>query len=125
MIPCRISDWDNSNSGYEKVSEPPQKQGEDDYDYYDRLEAWKDNTRKIVQPEPADFSTPAERLKTHYGYEVNTSDLEPCVDLRKDFGKLQIIVKLANIHLTPEKPTYEGGTWHVEGQANESMQVCL
>jgi len=29
---------------------------------------------------------------------------------------LQVIVKLANIHLTPEKPTYNGGSWHVEGQ---------
>jgi hypothetical protein len=29
---------------------------------------------------------------------------------------IQVIVKLANIHLTPEKPEYGGGTWHVEGQ---------
>jgi hypothetical protein len=32
-------------------------------------------------------------------------------------------VKLANIHLTPEKPSYDGGTWHVEGQLNENMLV--
>ena len=32
---------------------------------------------------------------------------------------LQVIVKLANIELTPEKPEYDGGSWHVEGQ-----QVC-
>ena len=40
------------------------------------------------------------------------------VDLKREFaGKgLQVIVKLANIHLTPEKPIYGGGTWHVEGQ---------
>ena len=30
---------------------------------------------------------------------------------------LQIIVKLANIILTPEKPEYAGGTWHVEGNS--------
>ena len=43
---------------------------------------------------------------------------EGMVDLKKHFEDegLQIIVKLANIHLTPEKPEYEGGTWHVEGQ---------
>ena len=29
---------------------------------------------------------------------------------------LQVIVKLANIVLTPEKPEYSGGTWHVEGK---------
>lgn len=28
---------------------------------------------------------------------------------------LQVIVKLANIVLTPEKPHYPGGKWHVEG----------
>ena len=28
---------------------------------------------------------------------------------------LQVIVKLANIILTPEKPDYPGGKWHVEG----------
>ncbi|KAF3047778.1 hypothetical protein E8E12_011658 [Didymella heteroderae] len=34
---------------------------------------------------------------------------------------LQIIVKLANIHLTPEKPEYKGGAWHIEGQLNEHI----
>jgi hypothetical protein len=40
------------------------------------------------------------------------------MDLKRDYGHrgLQIVVKLANIELTPEKPMYEGGTWHVEGQ---------
>ena len=28
---------------------------------------------------------------------------------------------MANIHLTPEKPDYAGGTWHVEGTLNESI----
>jgi hypothetical protein len=54
--------------------------------------------------------------------EADSTDLtqlgEGMVDLKKYFGErgLQIIVKLANIHLTPEKPEYKGGTWHVEGQ---------
>lgn len=40
----------------------------------------------------------------------------------KTVGKpLQVIVKLANIELTPENPVYEGGTWHVEGMANENI----
>ncbi|KAF8647144.1 hypothetical protein AX16_006975 [Volvariella volvacea WC 439] len=48
---------------------------------------------------------------------------EEIVDLVKEYGDrgLQVIVKLANIHLTPEKPEYEGGTWHVEGQLNEHI----
>uniref|UniRef100_A0A914DJ23 DUF4246 domain-containing protein n=1 Tax=Acrobeloides nanus TaxID=290746 RepID=A0A914DJ23_9BILA len=35
--------------------------------------------------------------------------------------RLQVIVKLANIHLTPEKPSYPGGVWHVEGMLNERI----
>ncbi|GIJ97934.1 hypothetical protein Aspvir_000040 [Aspergillus viridinutans] len=33
----------------------------------------------------------------------------------------KVIVKLANIKLTPEKPEYEGGSWHIEGQLNEHI----
>ncbi|MFE0250321.1 DUF4246 domain-containing protein [Streptomyces sp. NPDC059010] len=34
---------------------------------------------------------------------------------------LQVIVKLATIHLTPDKPEYPGGSWHVEGMMNERI----
>jgi hypothetical protein len=34
---------------------------------------------------------------------------------------LQVIVKMANIELTPQNPKYEGGTWHVEGMKNENI----
>ncbi|KAJ7911603.1 hypothetical protein B0H13DRAFT_2009347 [Mycena leptocephala] len=34
---------------------------------------------------------------------------------------VQCIIKLANIHLTPAQPEYEGGSWHVEGMVNESI----
>ncbi|OQR99585.1 hypothetical protein ACHHYP_05548 [Achlya hypogyna] len=40
------------------------------------------------------------------------------VDLR---CKLQVITKVASIHLTPEAPRYGGGSWHVEGMANEAI----
>lgn len=37
-------------------------------------------------------------------------------------GKMiQIIVKAAQIILTPDNPTYDGGVWHVEGMKNESI----
>jgi hypothetical protein len=35
--------------------------------------------------------------------------------------ELQVIVKLANIVLTPEDPKYKGGVWHVEGMTNERI----
>jgi hypothetical protein len=38
-------------------------------------------------------------------------------------SRVQVIVKLANIILTPEKPKYAGGAWHVEGMQNERI-VC-
>ena len=41
------------------------------------------------------------------------------IDLRG--RKLQVIVKLANIILTPNNPTYPGGVWHVEGMENEHI----
>tara|TARA_R100001163_G_scaffold41949_1_gene31730 strand:- start:5344 stop:6861 length:1518 start_codon:yes stop_codon:yes gene_type:complete len=34
---------------------------------------------------------------------------------------LQVIVKMANIELTPENPAYKGGSWHVEGMENEKI----
>ncbi|KAJ7062903.1 hypothetical protein C8F01DRAFT_985972, partial [Mycena amicta] len=34
---------------------------------------------------------------------------------------IQCIIKLANIHLTPENKDYPGGSWHVEGMLNERI----
>ncbi|KDQ58993.1 hypothetical protein JAAARDRAFT_154178 [Jaapia argillacea MUCL 33604] len=34
---------------------------------------------------------------------------------------VQVIVKMANIVLTPDKPKYPGGSWHVEGMENERI----
>ena len=109
--------------GYaEHPDEPELIDGENDDEYDNRYQAWSES-RIVVQPEPGDFKPPAEAPDDHDGHTAETSQVEPLVDLRKQFGKLQIIVKLANIHLTPEKPSYAGGSWHVEGQANESMYV--
>eukprot|EP00854_Cymbomonas_tetramitiformis_P018945 gene18944-22638_t len=41
------------------------------------------------------------------------------VDLRG--RRLQVIVKMANIELTPEQPEYPGGAWHVEGMKDEGI----
>lgn len=47
-------------------------------------------------------------------YQDGMDGVKKTVDFR---GKtMQVIVKLANIVLTPEKPEYAGGTWHVEGR---------
>ncbi|KAJ3278545.1 hypothetical protein HDU79_001482, partial [Rhizoclosmatium sp. JEL0117] len=34
---------------------------------------------------------------------------------------LQVIVKMESINLTPEKPSFTGGNWHLEGMENEAI----
>lgn len=46
-------------------------------------------------------------------------------DVRTYFDELKVIVKLANIELTSEKPRYNGGSWHVEGTINEDIVATL
>jgi hypothetical protein len=54
---------------------------------------------------------------------IDAGRLASTFDLQQKFAAhgLQFIVKLANIVLTPDKPAYGGGSWHVEGQANEHI----
>ena len=56
-------------------------------------------------------------LKLPDAREMYTGDLDvmkkPAVSLKGT--TIQCIIKLANIVLTPEKPEYPGGKWHVEG----------
>lgn len=43
-----------------------------------------------------------------------------------DMEHLQVIVKMANTELTPEKPEYPGGSWHLEGIPSEHIAVtCI
>lgn len=58
--------------------------------------------------------------------EINTGKLPAVEDIRKQgffngASGVQVIVKLANIHLTPDDPSYEGGSWHLEGLMNEHI----
>ncbi|GLD97142.1 hypothetical protein PINS_up005825 [Pythium insidiosum] len=34
---------------------------------------------------------------------------------------VQVITKIAEIHLTPDKPVYPGGSWHIEGTDTENI----
>ncbi|KAF9643672.1 hypothetical protein BDM02DRAFT_3104103 [Thelephora ganbajun] len=61
-------------------------------------------------------------FKTPDAREKYDGDLEVMNDRLSLKGRtLQVIVKLANIILTPEKPHYPGGKWHVEGMRNEKI----
>ncbi|TFK72603.1 hypothetical protein BDN72DRAFT_762932 [Pluteus cervinus] len=104
---------------------PQQEEDEDDHDFEQRREDWIRDNRRIVQPDAETFSPPSVRSHLKDQYFLPSGELKPekTVDLKRDYGHrgLQVIVKLANIHLTPEKPSYPGGTWHVEGQLNEHI----
>ena len=108
--PEKLADQDAPTEGENEAESPDDADSErpstlDDDDW------WRQN-RVLKHPEPGEFQ-PLER----YEY------APPPVDLRRDFldTGLQVIVKLANIELTPEKPKYEGGSWHIEGQLNEHI----
>jgi hypothetical protein len=77
-----------------------------DFDEDANIEEWHAwfERRRIKQPEPP------------VRFEIK--EQKEVVDFREHFPgqNLQVIVKLANIELTPEKPQYAGGTWHIEGQ---------
>ncbi|KAK8112059.1 uncharacterized protein PG998_008516 [Apiospora kogelbergensis] len=79
----------------------------------DHYREWKETNRVLVQLEPNDFVP----------FEKTVPQGQDRVDLRTRFAEsgLQVIFKLANIHLTPENPRYDGGSWHVEGALNEHI----
>lgn len=74
--------------------------------YEDAMDDWWENRRPAIPDAPA-FTPPG------------LPDPSARVDLRG--RRLQVIVKLATIHLAPEKPEYAGGSWHVEGMLNERI----
>ncbi|CAM5229436.1 hypothetical protein GCM10010329_79850 [Streptomyces spiroverticillatus] len=95
-------------------TEPVEPEGEDGDEAYE--EAWeayelaRDNwwyDRVPTVPDAPEFVAP------------EPAEESVRVDLRGT--RLQVIVKLATIHLTPEKPEYAGGSWHVEGMMNEQI----
>ncbi|XHF98624.1 hypothetical protein AWENTII_002171 [Aspergillus wentii] len=81
----------------------------DQDDFWDRLRDWE-HSRPVRPPGIGAF-------RPLIGDDKEKVDLQTAF---KDTG-LQVIVKLANIELTPEKPHYAGGSWHVEGQLNEHI----
>nr|VWO98931.1 Kinesin motor protein [Ganoderma boninense] len=91
-------DWDDD---LESDSDP------DSEPYAAKVEEWEQKTRWPEVPDPAPFVPPNLPADDKW--------------VRLGGTRIQVVVKLANIVLTPEKPRYEGGTWHVEGMANERI----
>lgn len=82
-----------------------------EWEWEDEFTDWKVQHRILTYPETREYKPQSELRK---------DGNEPRVDLRRKYPQgLQVIFKLANIHLTPENPRYGGGSWHVEGGLNE------
>lgn len=115
---CSVPDICTANeNGYcNEGNRPGWSELEDGDADYDEDEEWQKNaewyneSHPPTQPEPAEYKYLGPK-------EINTSG--PWFKGKKN---LQVIVKFANIHLTPDKPTYDGGSWHIEGQLNE--RIC-
>lgn len=77
---------------------------------------WAEDIYRIVPPEPSDYAICSQQRHSIPSWAHKA-------DLRNDFAEqgLQIIVKLGNIHLSPDNPEYAGGSWHIEGQLNEHI----
>jgi hypothetical protein len=100
--------WYDSKPEY-----PDRRSYSDDSAYHEAVHAWgeayddwSENRRPVIPDAPV-FTAP------------ELPDASARVDLRG--RRLQVIVKLATIHLTPDKPEYAGGSWHVEGMMNERI----
>ncbi|MFF6772312.1 DUF4246 domain-containing protein [Streptomyces sp. NPDC012637] len=99
---------------YDSEPEYPDKASFSDYAAYqearsaydEALDEWWETRRPVVPDAPA-FTAPS------------VPGARDRVDLHG--RRLQVIVKLATIHLTPDKPEYAGGSWHVEGMLNERI----
>lgn len=91
----------------------------DDYLYTEEYQDWVEEHRILKFPEPDEFDSFDKKTKSAERVHLTpTGDDAP---LQFPDG-LQVIFKLANIHLTPEKPSYAGGSWHIEGTLSE--RIC-
>ncbi|GLD99161.1 hypothetical protein PINS_up007879 [Pythium insidiosum] len=91
---------------------------------FDRVLSWLANDS---EPKPLVEDT-TERNDVYYTVPTfpevpSRSDIEPeCPTTYSVKGTtLQVITKIAEIHLTPENPTYPGGAWHIEGTETENI----
>lgn len=99
---------------------------EDEYYWASEIEyKWK-RIRKTIHPEPG--VSPCVSYDDWKGGKIHENPNALLfeykdIDIRKTFADtgLQVIVKLASIELTPDKPSYDGGSWHLEGMVNEHI----
>lgn len=132
-LPDDADPADDDDDDDEMLDEFPDGDWEENYVLSNYVE-WKfKRLRKVEHPEPG-VSYSYEDWKagrllapvvggTSWGGSGSKSHQYYDVKLQEDFRDkgLQVIVKLASIELTPSKPDYGGGNWHIEGMLNEHI----
>lgn len=89
------------------------------------------------EDEDDDINEEYNSQRQYKGFEINNFDYMNAMrhfyniqckpSISDEHSKLQVIIKMSTIFLTPEKPKYPGGQWHIEGTPNESIfasQIC-
>ncbi|KAJ2644200.1 hypothetical protein GGF44_000756 [Coemansia sp. RSA 1694] len=95
-------------SNYYKSDEPMPEYDDDsdyyDYDYEEKYREWKEHAT-FVYPQPEPFAAPA----------------RPVSPYKLCGRRLQAIVRMSSIELTPEMPIYGGKDWSLAGLDNERI----
>ena len=86
-------------SPWYKVATPPHE-FEDEVEEY----KWNEEHRMFIEPKLPPFTPPL-----------------PVVPYTLQGRRLQVIVKLCSIELTPQKPRFAASSWHVEGMRDECI----
>lgn len=98
--------------------EDPREEEEEEEDWYEGSDRQKLDIEWFNQHHT--FMTPDHKTETEDLIRLKAEDVKSS-GFFNGAPRIQVIVKLANIHLTPEKSTYDGGSWHIEGQLNEHI----
>ncbi|KAJ1831354.1 hypothetical protein LPJ63_004339 [Coemansia sp. RSA 2711] len=96
-VACGLAAWATTLCG-----------GRDDYlalDVDELGELWAQFMQTFVDPQPGQFAAPARPHNAH--------------SLRR--RRLQVIVEMSDVELTPNTPAYRGGGWQVDGSANDCI----
>jgi hypothetical protein len=116
--------------GYAEHEFRRKEEGETWDDWSQEQEEWI-SARPVNMPQVVDKFYPPEKQHINDDYAPGKDNDQGGVEilpfsLRKEFPEgAQVIFKLANIHLSPEKPKYNGGSWHVEGQLVSQVEYCI
>ncbi|KAH6893499.1 hypothetical protein B0T10DRAFT_400799 [Thelonectria olida] len=115
------ADWDECDALNRPVNEDEQPRGANEHceNWYEGSERQRLDIEWFRKTHPIDLPGPSENPDDYVL--LSAGDVKRSGFFDKA-SRIQVIVKLANIHLTPESPSYDGGSWHIEGQLNE--RIC-